>query len=237
MVNFTNENDLKRLWGDGVIRVFISHVAEQKIAAFKLKLSLEKYGIASFVAHEDIEPIKDWEIEIERALFSMDILVALLTEGFSESKWTDQEVGVAVGRRVPVLPVRLGENPYGFMARYQAIHGSSGTTSIADAVFSYVIRDGRWGPAATDIFITALANSGSFDRSNSLAKYLPEIDYLSPEQEDTLVKVFNSNSQVWKAFDFRRDILEHLKRATGNDYEFSGDREIRLVLTDSEFPF
>ena len=75
MVNIVSENELEKLWGDGVVRVFISHIADHKVFATGLKASLERYGIASFVAHEDIEPMKEWELEIERALFSMDILV------------------------------------------------------------------------------------------------------------------------------------------------------------------
>ena len=55
--------------------------------------------------------MKEWETEIESALFSMDVLVALLTDGFHDSNWTDQEVGVAIGRKIPVVPVRLGKGP------------------------------------------------------------------------------------------------------------------------------
>jgi len=37
----------------------------------------------------------------------MDVLVAILTTGFRESHWTNQEIGVAIGRGVPVISVRL----------------------------------------------------------------------------------------------------------------------------------
>ena len=82
MVSLNTEREEEGLWGDGAFRVFISHVAKDKEFAASLKVSLERRGIASFVAHEDIEPMREWELEIERALFSMDVLVALLTEGF-----------------------------------------------------------------------------------------------------------------------------------------------------------
>jgi hypothetical protein len=236
MVNIVSENELEKLWGDGVVRVFISHIADHKVFATGLKASLERYGIASFVAHEDIEPMKEWELEIERALFSMDILVALLTEGFSESKWTDQEVGVAVGREVPIVPVRLGRDPYGFMARYQAVPGSQSPIPIADAVFSYIFSNENLRTSVVDAYITALANSGSFDRSNSLAKYLPQIQQLSPEQEERLVRVFNSNGQVRGAFDIHDEIAEHLKRMTGRDYKIDYT-ELRLSESHNDLPF
>ena len=59
--------------------------------------------------------------EIEKALFSMHALLPLLTDGFHDSNWTDQEIGIAVGRGVPVISVKLGTDPYGFIAKYQAV--------------------------------------------------------------------------------------------------------------------
>ena len=221
MTSLRDGNALVKLWGDGVVRVFISHISEDKVFANGIKESLYRYGISAFVAHEDIEPIKTWELEIERALFSMDILMALLTEGFSESKWTDQEVGVAVGRGVPILPVRFGKDPYGFIGKIQAIPGCESTRLIAESVFHYLFSNEKFTSFAVDSFITALANSGSFDRSNDLSKYFSEIDRLSLAQEEKLVQVFNSNKQVWGAFDIQEYILEHLKRMTDNDYELA----------------
>ena len=43
--------DLERLWGQGTVRAFISHIAEDKKLATDMKNELANYGIASFVAH------------------------------------------------------------------------------------------------------------------------------------------------------------------------------------------
>ena len=59
----------------------------------KLKDALKAYHISSFVAHEDIMPTLPWQIEIERALNTMDAMLAIHTKGFSESSWTQQEIG------------------------------------------------------------------------------------------------------------------------------------------------
>ena len=40
---------------------------------------------------------------------------------FHESDWTDQEVGFALARRVPIMAVRLGRDPYGFIGRFQGL--------------------------------------------------------------------------------------------------------------------
>jgi hypothetical protein len=90
-------------WKKNFFKLFLSHISSFKKETAKLQKSLLSYGITSFVAHEDIEPTKEWQSEIEIALKTMDGLASLLTPGFHESKWTDQEVGVAIGRSVPIL--------------------------------------------------------------------------------------------------------------------------------------
>ncbi len=92
-------DSLQRIWGPYHVRVFLSHKATVKVQTSQLKQSLARCGIAAFVANEDIEPTQEWQREVERALFSMDALVALLTPDFHDSNWTDQEVGVAIRTR------------------------------------------------------------------------------------------------------------------------------------------
>ena len=65
-MNDKDTNSLERLWGEGRIRAFISHKAKDKKLANEIKQCLDSYGIASFVSHEDIEPMKEWVAEIER---------------------------------------------------------------------------------------------------------------------------------------------------------------------------
>lgn len=115
----------ERIWGrDSTFRLFLSHLAKHKAEVSKVKQCLTAFwGIASFVAHDDIEPTRAWQDEIESALRSMDAFAALLVDGFKTSNWCDQEVGFAVARGVPVVPVRLGQDPYGFIGRIQGTVG------------------------------------------------------------------------------------------------------------------
>jgi len=110
----------KRIWEDDAYRVFLSHKAEVKKKTAELKDSLHLYGVSCFVAHADIRPTKAWQDEIENALSTMDAFVALLTPDFHESSWTDQEVGFAIARGVPIIAVKLGKDPYGFIGKFQA---------------------------------------------------------------------------------------------------------------------
>ena len=98
-------------WDRSPIRVFISHVDQFKFDALRIKSALADRRIASFVAHEDIEPSEEWQSEIIHALSTMNMFIALLTQGFHESNWADQEVGFALANRTPILPVNFGLVP------------------------------------------------------------------------------------------------------------------------------
>ena len=107
---------LERLAAQGVAQQFKTEAAD-------LKVRLQLFGVSCFVALEDIEAETEWQNEIEVALASMHGFVAILTKGFHESNWTDQEVGFAFARRVPRVAVRLGTDPYGFMGKFQGLSG------------------------------------------------------------------------------------------------------------------
>lgn len=130
----------RRIWGDGGFRVFLSHKTEAKKETAELKDRLGLYGISCFVAHEDIHPTKAWQDEIENALASMDGFVALMTEDFHDSDWTDQEVGFAFARNIPFIAVRLGKDPYGFIGKFQAL-SSSWSKACVDIVKILIKND------------------------------------------------------------------------------------------------
>jgi hypothetical protein len=102
-------------------RLFISHIAAHKDKATRLKTCLAPYGIIGFVAHEDIHPTLEWQIEIERALRTMDAFIAIHTLGFSKSFWTQQEIGFAVACGVKIISFKMGEDPTGFLSKQQAL--------------------------------------------------------------------------------------------------------------------
>jgi TIR domain len=140
-------------WLPGHFKVFISHLSVDKLRATNLRGALKLLAISCFVAHEDIEPAKEWQVEIEKALFSMDALVAILTEKFHESKWTDQEVGVALGRGIVVLPIRSGLDPYGLMGKFQGVPSvGRSVKDVADLVVATLLKN----PKARVRFIQCL---------------------------------------------------------------------------------
>lgn len=130
-----------RNWeGSSLFRLFISHLSKDKEKATRTKECLEPYGFHCFVAHEDIHPTLEWQIEIERGLHNMDALLAIHTDGFHESYWCQQEVGFALGRNAKIISLEMGELPTGFISKHQAIKRGRRTAeeiaSLIDTILS-----------------------------------------------------------------------------------------------------
>jgi hypothetical protein len=221
----------KRIWEEGLYRIFLSHKVEVKKEVAELKRRLKIFSASCFVAHEDIHPTQEWQDEIENALFSMDAFVALLTEGFHDSLWTDQEVGVAFGRGVPIISVKLGKNPYGFIGKFQAL-SCSWDTAAKEIVKILVKHD-----QMLNAYIKAVENCSSYDQGNTLSEILPSIDKLSKQQVTLLISVFNENGEVRGSFGFNgknsryygEGLLSHLNRITGKTHRLSQIGKIEVI--------
>lgn len=167
-----------RMWELNAFRLFLSHHSSYKNEAGELKNSLEAFAVSAFVAHVDIEPIQLWSDEIESALYTAHALVALLTNDFHPSQWTDQEIGVAIGRGLLVVPIKIGTDPYGLMGKYQAIAGSNRTISeIAADLFNIFLNDGRSKDQMVRALVLKLENSRSFEETQESLDLLDRIEY------------------------------------------------------------
>ena len=188
---------VKRIWkSEKNFRVFLSHKSEFKKETSALAQKLSAYGISAFVAHTDIEPTKPWQNEIEHALKTMHGLVALISEGFHESEWTNQEIGYAMGRNIPIIPVKTPYDPRGFLGTIQAIPWNVPDLPLKLAIHFLSEQ------AMLDSYIDAVANSNSYDKSSTLGKLLPHIESLSEEQSKKLKEAYHNNSQIRDSYAF-----------------------------------
>lgn len=185
-----------RIWEQDMFRLFISHKTEDKQKVSTLKYQLAKYGVSCFVAHEDIEPTQLWADEIEKALFSMDACVTIMTPNYHDSFWTDHEVGCAYGRQVPVIAVRLGRDPYGLIGRFQAL--SASWDDLAEKLTKILLKHS----SMKDAFIKAVARCDSYDCGNRLAQVFPDIDTLTTGQINRLIDAWLLNSQAYNSYGF-----------------------------------
>jgi hypothetical protein len=167
-----------------------------KVETGRLKETLSQYGVSSFVAHADIHPTQAWQDEIENALATTDAFIALMTPNFHESNWTDQEVGYAFARGVPIIAVCLGCNPYGFIGKFQGL--SCTWQNAPDALMKLLIKHDRMFAA----YISKLKICAGFNQGNTLAKMLPAIEKPTEQHIDAIVDAYNENSELRGSFGF-----------------------------------
>jgi hypothetical protein len=188
-------------WRKGMFRLFISHLAVQKKWAGELQEALLHYGISGFVAHNDIEPTTEWQNQIETALSTCDALVALLHDKFHESKWTDQEIGFAMGRAVPVFSVCFGEVPYGFIGRFQAFNGGTSEPSeLACELFESYRKHKQTKRKMGEILVGLFEQSGSFAEAKARIGYLEPLEDWEPSFATRIRTAAESNSQIASSF-------------------------------------
>jgi hypothetical protein len=204
------------LWEPGMVRVFLSHLSADKVAVGELKDRLQSLGVSAFVAHADIVPSLPWLQKIENALESADCLVALMVPGFKDSLWTDHEVGIALGRRIPVLPVMLGSTLYGFIASRQGFPGDlTRPGELALSIVESLIRSADTESRAVDALAKALERSSCYIDSLECAKALPHIKRLTETQVATLTRAL-ANSQVTGAHMIAPTIERTIARVKAN---------------------
>jgi hypothetical protein len=221
----------RRIWGDEGFRVFLSHKAEVKKETAELKQRLRLFCISAFVAHEDILPTKAWQDEIENALASMDGFVALMTATFHDSDWTDQEVGFAFARGIPIIAVRLGKDPYGFIGKFQGL--SSTWAKGAEDLVRILIKNDRMFNA----YVNALRKCPNWGSGNTLATALPGIERLTAAQVDELAVAYNETSELRGSFGFNGGqtrlygpgLVSHLNRLGSRQFKFSTDGLIEQI--------
>ena len=195
---FTDEEN--NIFKKGTFGLFISHRDSFKRTANEIKESLAFYGISSFVAHEDIAPSEEWIKEIEKALFSMDALLALLSDGFSASVWTNQEVGVAFGRGKFILSVRVGEDPQGFVGKFQALRSKKNVDELCSQITAHLLNHSKTQEKMIASYFSAIRNTASFAESEKWAELLSSIKNVNESQANVLMNAYNDNLQAYGCF-------------------------------------
>lgn len=194
----TFKDNTTNFWKTGHFKLFISHLASFKSTIGHLKQVLEKYGISSFVAHDDIEPTKEWQDEIEKGLFSMDALCAVLMPGFKESNWTDQEVGIGIGRGILIIPIRKGLDPYGFIGKYQGFQSNGkNIDEVAEGIFLIISKNPKTRNKIISCLVDLLLLSNNKDEALQRINALSKIKDLPSEKLNHLINRFSDNQNLY----------------------------------------
>jgi len=85
----------------------VSYSTEDLLLVERVQRVLADASIQVFVAEHSVQPGDSLAARITTAIESCDLFILLWSRGSKESAWVQQEVGMALGRKKPVLPILL----------------------------------------------------------------------------------------------------------------------------------
>jgi hypothetical protein len=224
--------DTLSFWKPGQIRLFITHRDEDKVGANALADALSMYGISSFVAHDTIKPMKEWRREILKGLETMEMMLVYLTDKFADSIWTQQEVGYALGKGIPVISLKMQrKDPPGFIDNVQAQRGSMEDPANSAASIYRLISDELGAKERLNDGLVAafVASEDYYDARYRFDRMAANVEKLTEAQLRSIIRGYHDNPQLYEAIYLNNQynrLANYLQRATGAAYSISG-REIR----------
>lgn len=247
------EEEVEHIWTADKLRFFISHRDIHKVEAKKLGASLTSYGISSFVAHDSIQAMSTWKHEIMKALKTMDACICFITKDFYESEWTNQEIGYALARGVPIYLYSVdGSDPKGFKLDTQAI--KTGFSSLVNCIK----QDFLGTPKLKKIFIDNFADAkdGNWDHAKNMFFDLVGLEF-NNEEIEAIVEAINTkakyNNQLLtilndkikpehlshprlKTYTHYREYLDKdiLKKHSSHEYFVSSDNKNRFFISSKK---
>lgn len=189
--------DIGDNWKPGYVRLFISHSSQHKQFLGDVARELAVVGIHGFVAHDTMTYSRPWQAQIEQALRSMHAFLLVVHPEVNSSAWCSQEVGWALGRRVPVYAVRMGADPAGFLGRDQWPSATDQTArQVAAIISSWVSGLPELGAGIVDALLAALESAGNYVDAGATAERIAALDSLTAGQFARLSEVYWKNDQL-----------------------------------------
>ncbi len=216
------------------IRIFLSYSSLNKVSVGKIKSWLANLGFTVFLAHEDIEPSLEWQKEIIKNLENCHIFIPIITKEFTESKWTDQESGIAFIRKKLIIPVSVGGyNPHGFIGIYQGLSiGRDELEKGCIRMVKTIIKNKKYASKVIDQLIDSLGKSRTFASSEWKTSIISEYESFTKEQFDLLLRTSAENNQVYVAAGVREDLKKLIK-----EHKNLVDSKLLKKLNDKDLDF
>lgn len=192
------------------MKIFISYLAVDGSFAASVKEELDGNGFETFLAHEDIQPTKIWMDNIFNCLKDTDIVLVLLTKSFSESIWCNQEIGIALALDKLIIPVKIDQDPEGFLSKYQALKCRKDEAFPINRMFEIIGASERYGASFRDFLIGVLEDSSSFMDAERNANRVANIKDFTTEQLEKIMKVSIQNNQIYHGFRAKRILLNYI---------------------------
>lgn len=189
-----------------MISVFLSHSDKDKKVAANLKSMLLQHKIKVFIAHEDIDGGTEWMGTLYKEIQNSDVFFMLLSKNYHASTYTDQETGMALNLRKPILPICIDKTrPYGFISKYQAIickypFEKEKIIKIIGSTKKFTGEFSSTEPLILDELTKRLRNAGSYSEAASLANMIFKYKQFSSKQINRIAKAYTSNPEIFNSF-------------------------------------
>lgn len=194
-----------------IIRVFVTYSSRDRVIAGNIRAELERYGLAVFLAHEDIQPTRVWRETILTNLRACDVFMLVLTENFPHSKWVDQETGIAFALEKFIIPLKLDIDPYGFIEQYQALKMDLRTYRVScKRIIDLIGERDELSEALKDCVIRSFLDSNTYDQANRRASMLLDFGPYTKAQLNEIVRGSARNNQIYQGFT-ARDVVAKLR--------------------------
>lgn len=227
------------IWKRGMVRLFISHRDKHKAKANELAHALEPYGISSFVAHDSIQPMTIWQTEIISGLETMEIMLAFVTDDLHSSIWTNQEIGFALGRNIPIVSLKLqGQDPSGFIGKQQALKCNyDNVVTSAPNIYKVLADSLNNRERLQTSLIQAFLDSSSFSETKKRFDRMREVvSELSSLEVENIIDEFRKNDQLHKSIyitNHNHRLCNFLKATTGKKFIIN-EKNISVAENDDE---
>jgi len=212
--------------------IFLSYSSLDKKVAGKIHTYLQnEFGVEVFLAHHDIKPATSWIDEIRKNLYECDVLIALLTENFYKSEWTQQEIGFALCRNIFIIPINAGEIPKGFLNIVQAIKlDPQDIYGTCLKIGELIVKQDHLKNDFLDSYIRKFSNSSSFNEtSKKLSNLMNLKDFFSPKQKNDILRAVICNYQIYN-YAKTKEIIDKFIEQNKEEIEYYLLREYSKLM-------
>ncbi len=182
------------------MKIFLSYLTEHKKTAGKIRLSLILKRFEPFLAHDDIEPTAEWTVSIIQNLKDCDVFIPVLTQGFENSKWTNQEIGMAYALDKLIIPLKIESDPPAFISRYQALKYVDNHEVLIGKIIDIIAERPQTAVKFRDFIIQRLEKSNTYSDTEKIIGILTKYEKYSMPQILKLIECSISNSQIYDCF-------------------------------------
>ena len=194
------------------MKIFLSYLTEHKRTAGKIRLSLILKGFDPFLAHDDIEPTAEWADSIIQNLKDCDIFIPILTKGFENSKWVNQEIGIAYAWEKLIVPLKIESDPPAFISKYQALKYVDKHEILIEKITDIIAERPQTAVKFRDFIIRRLENSNTYNETEKIVEILIKYEKYSVTQILKLIECSISNGQIYDCFKAKDELPRFVKK-------------------------